>query len=151
MNCTSDAPVLPLAPEGWTLLQRNARLIVQNLSVCLTQQPQGPEWRQGCPLEPATPRMHCPCHRCKGLDRLPRGVVSPALLVIFVSVQPSSTTLFGVPFPLFTPQKRRDSQIRTMPKSARFECCARQHTGHGGHFGKTIKERVPGLQRDPKA
>ena len=36
--------------------------------------------------------------------------------MIFVSVQPSSTTLYGVPFPLPTPQGRRDSQLRTMPK-----------------------------------
>jgi hypothetical protein len=35
---------------------------------------------------------------------------------IFVSVQPFSTTLFGVPFPLLTPQGRRDSQLRTMPE-----------------------------------
>ena len=35
---------------------------------------------------------------------------------IFVSVQPFSTTLFGVPFPLPTPQGRRDSQLRTMPE-----------------------------------
>ncbi len=28
---------------------------------------------------------------------------------------------------------------------------ARQHPGHGGHFGKPIKEGVPGLQRGPKA
>ncbi len=34
-------------------------------------------------------------------------------LKIFVSVQPSSTTL---PFPLPTRQGRRDSQLRTMPK-----------------------------------
>ncbi len=36
--------------------------------------------------------------------------------VIFVSVQPSSTTLFGVPFPLPTPQGRRDSHLRTTPE-----------------------------------
>jgi hypothetical protein len=36
--------------------------------------------------------------------------------LIFVSVQPSSTTLYGVPFPLPTPQGRRDSHLRTMPK-----------------------------------
>ncbi len=35
---------------------------------------------------------------------------------IFVSVQPSSTTLFRVPFPLPTPQGRWDSQLRTMPE-----------------------------------
>ncbi len=35
---------------------------------------------------------------------------------IFVSVQPTSTTLFGVPFPLPTPQGRRDSHLRTLPK-----------------------------------
>ncbi len=34
--------------------------------------------------------------------------------LIFMSVQPSSTTLFGVPFPLPTLQGRRDSQLRTM-------------------------------------
>ena len=39
-------------------------------------------------------------------------VISP----IFVSVQPSSTTLYGVPFPLPTPQGRRDSQLRTRPQ-----------------------------------
>ena len=33
--------------------------------------------------------------------------------MIFVSVQPFSTTLFGVPFPLPTPQGRRDSQGNT--------------------------------------
>ncbi len=32
--------------------------------------------------------------------------------------------------------------------SARFECCARQHPGHGGHFGKPIQEGMPRLQRD---
>ncbi len=36
--------------------------------------------------------------------------------VIFVSVQPSSTTLFGRPLPLPTPQGRRDSQLRTVPE-----------------------------------
>ncbi len=35
--------------------------------------------------------------------------------------------------------------------SARFECCSRQHPGHGGHFGKPIQEGVPGLQGDPNA
>ncbi len=35
--------------------------------------------------------------------------------------------------------------------SARFECCARHHPGHGGHFGKPMKEGVPGLQRGLKA
>ncbi len=35
--------------------------------------------------------------------------------------------------------------------SAIFECCTRQHPGHGGHFGKPIQEGVPGLQRCPKA
>jgi hypothetical protein len=39
-----------------------------------------------------------------------------AELMIFVSVQPSPTTLFRVPFPLPTPQGRRDSQLRTMPQ-----------------------------------
>jgi hypothetical protein len=37
--------------------------------------------------------------------------------MIFVSVQPSSIALFGVSFPLPTPQGRRDSQLRTMPRA----------------------------------
>jgi hypothetical protein len=37
-------------------------------------------------------------------------------VMTFVSVQPSSTTLFGVAFPLPKPQGRRDSHLRTMPK-----------------------------------
>ncbi len=36
--------------------------------------------------------------------------------LIFVSVQPCSTTPFRVPFPLPTPQGRRDSHLRTMPE-----------------------------------
>ncbi len=35
--------------------------------------------------------------------------------------------------------------------SARFGCCARQHPGHGSHFGYPMKQRMPGLQRRPKA
>ncbi len=35
---------------------------------------------------------------------------------IFVSVQPFSTTPFGVPFPLPRPRGRWASQLRTMPK-----------------------------------
>ncbi len=45
---------------------------------------------------------------------MPISEVAISYLLIFVSVQPSSTTLFGVPFPLPTPQGRRDSQLRTM-------------------------------------
>jgi hypothetical protein len=48
--------------------------------------------------------------------------------VIFDSVQPFFTTLFRLPFPLPTPEGRRDSQFRTMPKRE-IECCARQHPG----------------------
>ncbi len=47
---------------------------------------------------------------------LVRGYGGRVILVIFVSVQPSSTTLFRVPFPLPTSQGRRDSQLRTRPQ-----------------------------------
>ncbi len=43
---------------------------------------------------------------------------SKTQIFFFVSVQPTSTTLFGVPFPHpgAPPQGRRDSQLRTMPE-----------------------------------
>ncbi len=66
---------------------------------------------------------------------------------IFVSVQPHCT---GCPFP--SPHYNGAGIRNSGPwPSARFECCARQHPGHGGLFGKPIMEGVPGLQRDPKA
>ena len=37
--------------------------------------------------------------------------------LIFVCVQSYSTTLFGVPFPLPTPQGRWDRQLRDMPET----------------------------------
>ncbi len=40
----------------------------------------------------------------------------PEDLQIFMSVQPFSTTLFGVPTPHFTPQGRLASPFRTMPE-----------------------------------
>ncbi len=63
-----------------------------------------------------------------------------------MSVQPFPTTLFGVPFPLFTPQGRRASQLRTVPEREMLH-----KAGHGGHFGNPIQDGVPGLQRGPKA
>ncbi len=49
------------------------------------------------------------------------------------------------------PSFATQEHARMRDSNARFECCARQHPGHGGHFGKPIKEGVPGLQRGPKA
>ncbi len=65
------------------------------------------------------------------------------------------TAMFGS-FPSLhcsTPQGRRDSQRKTMPKRE-FECFARQHSGHGAYDGgqlNPIQEGVPGLQRGPGA
>ncbi len=65
-------------------------------------------------------------------------------------VKPSSTTLLGCSFP--SPHLKGAGICNSGPcSSARFECCARQHPGHRGHFGKPIKEGVPGLQRGLKA
>jgi len=41
----------------------------------------------------------------------------PGLCCISVRVQPYSTTLFGVPFPLPTPQGRWDRQLRDKPET----------------------------------
>ncbi len=66
--------------------------------------------------------------------------------VIFVSVQPSSTTLFGEPFPLPTPQGRRDSQKPECEIRQHPECCiqylssraysCRLKVGSGRNLGK---------------
>ncbi len=51
---------------------------------------------------------------------------------VFVCVQPHSTTLFGVPFPLPThptPQGAGIGDSGTSPRP-RFESCARQSSGH---------------------
>ncbi len=64
--------------------------------------------------------------------------------MMFVCVQPFSTTLFGLPFPL--PHLKAAGIRNSGPYTcARFVCCATQHPGHGGHFGKPIQEGVPGL------
>ncbi len=69
---------------------------------------------------------------------------------VFMCVQPDSTTLFGVPFPLPTPQGRWDRQLRDMPETEiRGLRPATLRTK--GTFGKPIQEGVPGLQRGPKA
>ncbi len=44
--------------------------------------------------------------------------------MIFVSVQPSSTTLFGMPFPLPTDTPRARIRNPESCPSAKFECCA---------------------------
>ena len=63
--------------------------------------------------------------------------------IFLVGVQPLrlETTLFGVPFPLPTPQGRRAQQLKTRPECSR---AARGiHSGHRGNFGKPIQEGVP--------
>ncbi len=70
--------------------------------------------------------------------------------LIFVCVRLFSTTLFGLPFPS---PCLKDAGLRHagLCPSAKIECYARQHPGHGGHFGMPAKDRVPGLQGCPKA
>ena len=71
----------------------------------------------GCKQAPSrTNRLNFP--RSKGLVN-----------VIFVCAQPCSTTLFGVPFPLPTPQGAGIGNSGTSPRP-RFESCARQPSGH---------------------
>jgi hypothetical protein len=80
---------------------------------------------------------------------LTHAVVSKKL--IFVSLQPYSTVLFGVPFSLPTPQGRWASRLRIMPKREIRILRKATHPRHGGHFCKPIQKGVPGLHRDPKA
>ncbi len=73
----------------------------------------------------------------------------------FVCVQPS-TKLFGMPFPLPTPQlEPEDAGIGNSGTSPRprFEGCARQPSGQEATLANLFRtaERVPGLQRGPKA
>ncbi len=48
-----------------------------------------------------------------------------------MSVRLSSTTLFGVPFPLPTPQGRRASRVRTVPERE-IRMLRNAIPGHGG-------------------
>jgi hypothetical protein len=58
---------------------------------------------------------------------------------IFVCVQPYSTTLFGVPFPLPTPQGAGIGNSRTSPRP-RFESCARQPSGQEAHSANLFRK-----------
>ncbi len=70
--------------------------------------------------------------------------------MIFVCMQPFSTTQFGVPFHT-PPLKCVGLGDPGLCPRVRFQCCARQHQAHGGNFGKPIQEGMPWLQRGLKA
>ncbi len=87
-------------------------------------------WAHGRPLHCGVPSPCVALPVCA-----PSPVTPDRSHEIFVSVPLSSTTLFGVPFPLPTPQGRRDSQLRTMPERE-IRMLRKATPGHGGHFGK---------------
>jgi hypothetical protein len=65
--------------------------------------------------------------------------------MILVCVQPYSTTLFGVPLSLPTPQGRWDRHLRDMPETEdrvlRYLMLRTR-----GTFGRPIQEGMPGMQ-----
>ncbi len=100
-----------------------------------------------------------------GFQRAPLGICrqeiwtgefSNSHILIVVSGQPSSTTLgtLGALSPPHTLRPSRAPGFATQDHAqARDSNAAQgsQHSGHECHFGKHIEERVPGLQRGPKA
>ena len=69
------------------------------------------------------------------------------LVLFLVGVQPFSTTLFGVPFPLPTPQGRRAQQLKT-----RLECWIRGlHEASTQGKEQLFRKECLGMQRSPKA
>ncbi len=67
-----------------------------------------------------------------------------------MSVQPSSTIIFGVPFPLPTPQGRWALQLKTMPERE-IQMLRKATPRTWRPLRQIIKEGVPGLQRGPEA
>ena len=70
-------------------------------------------------------------------------------LCIFVCVQPYSTTLFGVPFPLPTPQGAGIGNSGTSPRP-RFEGCARQPSGHEATSANLFRKECQGCNEARK-
>ena len=67
----------------------------------------------------------------------------------FVCVQPYSTTLFGVPFPLPTPQGAGIGNSGTSPRP-RFEGCARQPSGQEAHSANLFRKECQGCNEARK-
>ncbi len=59
------------------------------------------------------------------------------------------STRVGVPFASPYLNGAPIGSSRSCP-SARFECCSKQPAGHGGSFGKLIREELPRMQREPR-
>jgi hypothetical protein len=72
-----------------------------------------------------------------------------SMMIIFVCVQPCSTTLFGVPFPLPTPQGAGIGNSGTSPRP-RFEGCARQPSGQKAHSANLFRKECQGCNEARK-